>query len=660
MADLSRKKEKDNPFYFRGLFFIFCLFFSSLMAQEYAFMYIANGSTEVSASTSWTTVGTFSSTLSSTNWSYASNTLTAANVDTVEGTYLIKYSISFNADPAVWSIGVSIDDAVPTEPIFTRTIGTGKELDHGNMSGSLIISISKNQTVKLKIKNDTGSLNYTPVDVQVVVVKVKEASVNYYGGMHISSDQTYTALSSAAGVYAKLTGFAAFDEMNDWTFSTSELTAGNNATGIYYAALSVSFTGDEQGVNIADCSFRIVNNGSPTNIFAIRKTGSTDIGNISAAGLISISASDVISVEAAQDIKNLDLIVKKATLTLYKLSDESKASSAGMKITSDQSVTISTQNTWTTIGTYTLDSNNGWSYSANTFTPSLVSTYGYSHIDYAVSVTTTNAAGDDLELGVFIGTTNHPEFTTMRRLSSNTSIGAVSGNGIFLVNGPDSTITLKVRNTTSANNITIKKSYLSVNQFRYVYSDVPLPITLNNFNAFQDKSVVRLSWSTATETDNAHFLIYRNDELIATIEGAGHSSETRLYNVIDQHVIPGKTYTYVLADQNYEGLITKHDDFKKVITVGEGNIGKDYSVGHAYPNPFNPVSAIPVNLALETDLLAELYDLSGKRVQVIYCGLISPGSYDLSIDGRTLNTGIYFIKVSIGDEVIYRKVTLLK
>jgi hypothetical protein len=83
-------------------------------------------------------------------------------------------------------------------------------------------------------------------------------------------------------------------------------------------------------------------------------------------------------------------------------------------------------------------------------------------------------------------------------------------------------------------------------------------------------------------------------------------------------------------------------------------------VGHAYPNPFNPVSAIPVNLALKTDLLAELYDLSGKRVQVIYCGLISPGSYDLSIDGRTLNTGIYFIKVSIGDEVIYRKVTLLK
>ena len=60
--------------------------------------------------------------------------------------------------------------------------------------------------------------------------------------------------------------------------------------------------------------------------------------------------------------------------------------------------------------------------------------------------------------------------------------------------------------------------------------EVPLPITLKSFTAQAKNGTVELAWNTASETDNAQFLIYRNSELIATVDGAGTSSEPHNYS----------------------------------------------------------------------------------------------------------------------------------
>lgn len=644
----------------RGILFIVLLILAiPLFSQEYAFMYIANGSSSSTVGTSWVDVATFSSGTTSTNWSFSSNTLTAANADAVEGLYLIKYSLSFGADEATWSMGISIDGAAPTEPIFTRSISATRVGDVGNMSGSLLISITKNQTVKMQVKADDTGNNFTPVHAQVVLTRVAETSVNYYGGMHVSSDKVYS-MGSTANTFMKLTGYSAFDELSDWIFSNSTLTAGSSAAGTYFIVLSVSFSGGEQGSNLADCSFDIRKNGTSTNILAVRNTGSTDIGNISAAGIISISASDEITVYGAQSVKNLNITSKKSTLSLYKIVDSSSGSYAGEKITGDQSITISNQNEWTNVGTFTNDAAYGWAFSGNVYTPSLQATSGFHFIDYSVSLTTANAAGDDIELSIFIGSKNHPEFTTVRRLSSNTDVGAVSGNALFLVDHIDSTITMKVRNTTSTNDLTIKKAYLSTAQIRYVYTDNPLPITLENFSAVQDKSVVKLSWETASETDNAMFLIYRDEEVIASVEGAGTTSEPNFYAYTDQYVIPGMTYTYTLADLSFANVELRHDDRAITLTMNESIIGKDFTIGNAYPNPFNPITMIPLNLKSESRVRASLYAMNGQKVRDLIDRQLSTGSYDIRINGSGLTAGIYFVKISINDERSVVKLSLLK
>jgi hypothetical protein len=657
---VNSKAIFKNKILLRGiLFLILLLGLTPLFSQEYGFMYIANGSSPTTVGTSWVDVATFNSVATSTNWSYSSNTLIAANADAVEGLYLVKYSLSFEADEATWSMGISISSSAPTEPIFTRSISSTRVGDVGNMSGSFLVSITKNQTVKMQVKADDAGNSFTPVHAQVAITRVAETSVNYYGGMHISSDQPY-AMPNVENTFVKLTGFAAFDELSDWVFSTSELTAGASAAGTYFVVLSMSFSGDEQGSNIADCSFDIRKNGISTNILAVRNTGSADIGNISAAGIISISANDAITVYGAQNVKSLNLTAKKSTLSLYKLVDSSSGSYAGAKITDDRLVIISAANTWTTVGTLTNDATYGWSFSTNVFTPSLQSTSGYHLIDYATSLTTANIEGDVVELGVFIGSKIHPEFTTIRKLSSDTDVGTISGNGIFLVDHIDSTITLKVRNTLTANDLTFKKTYLSSVQIRYVYTDNALPITLNDFTAVQDKSAVKLSWQTASEIDNARFLIYRDDEVIASIEGAGTTAEPHYYSFTDNYVVPGKTYTYVLADISYSNVEVKHKNKAISLTVREGNVSKDYQIGKAYPNPFNPSTVIPVNLAREAQVSAEMYDLAGYKIKSLFDGAMNAGSHKLQVNGGDLSTGVYLVHIKIEGISTIRKISLMK
>ncbi len=646
-----------------GLSLLLLVFIAPLTAQEYAFIYIDGNSGTNSVGTSWTNVGAgdvtdFTESTSSTNWSYSGNVLTAANNTSVEGNYCIKYSLSFNADIADWSVGVSIDGAAPAEPVFVRSISNDRK-DAGNVSGIFMMSISQDQTVELVVKSSAAAKDFTPIYSQLSLCPAAHNSENYYAGMHIDATTTYTNLQTS---FSKMTGFSAVSEINGWTFETSDLTAGASAAGIYYMSYSVSFTGSGGESSPIEYTFDLVKNSTNglTHILTNRSTSALDIGNVSAGGLVSISSGDIISLDAKASLNNNDLTIEKATLSMFKLGDTTPNGIAGMKITSDQTVTISAQDTWTTVGTYSLISSNLWGLSSNVFTLNSTNAYGYYFLEYSTSLTTANTLGDDIELGVFVGSTLNKELTTSRRLSSNTDIGVVCGVGLFRVDGPDSTVTLKIRNTSSSNNLTIKKSMVGFSQIRYVYSDTPLPISLNSFDVEQHGQIVKLSWQTASEIDNARFLIYRDDEVIASIKGAGTTTEPHYYSFTDNYVVPGKTYTYVLADVSYSNVEVKHKNKAISLTVREGNVSKDYQIGKAYPNPFNPSTVIPVNLAREAQVNAEMYDLAGHKIKSLFDGAMNAGSHKLQVNGGDLSTGVYLVHIRIEGLSTIQKISLMK
>ena len=89
-----------------------------------------------------------------------------------------------------------------------------------------------------------------------------------------------------------------------------------------------------------------------------------------------------------------------------------------------------------------------------------------------------------------------------------------------------------------------------------------------------------------------------------------------------------------------------------------------------YPNPFNPETWIPFQLAQDSIVTAKIYDVTGKQIRMIQLGHIPAGNYVESSkaiywDGRTENgehvsSGTYFYQIEAGDYTETRKMVILK
>jgi hypothetical protein len=194
----------------------------------------------------------------------------------------------------------------------------------------------------------------------------------------------------------------------------------------------------------------------------------------------------------------------------------------------------------------------------------------------------------------------------------------------------------------------------------FTISETPAPITLASFTATAVNGAVELAWETATETNNARFVIYRNDIATASIDGTGTTSEPHNYSYVDNSVVPGITYTYVLADVDYANIETKYEDDAVTITVANDLVEADFVVGAAYPNPFNPSTIVPLELTKNAVVSATLYDTNGREIKGLLNANLSAGTYNIHVDGADLTTGMYLVQINIDDAVNVQKISLMK
>jgi FlaG/FlaF family flagellin (archaellin) len=84
------------------------------------------------------------------------------------------------------------------------------------------------------------------------------------------------------------------------------------------------------------------------------------------------------------------------------------------------------------------------------------------------------------------------------------------------------------------------------------------------------------------------------------------------------------------------------------------------SLNTAVPNPFNPVTRIGYILPAEGFVTLTVYDVSGKRVDVLVAQTKSAGEHVVEWDAKGLSSGIYFCRLEVGGFVEHRKLILMK
>jgi hypothetical protein len=191
-------------------------------------------------------------------------------------------------------------------------------------------------------------------------------------------------------------------------------------------------------------------------------------------------------------------------------------------------------------------------------------------------------------------------------------------------------------------------------------TEVPLSISLVNFNAISQFGTVLLTWQTASETDNSHFLIYQNGEVIVTIDGAGTTSEPHSYEYIDDLVIPGNTYTYILADVDYANKETKYTDEAVTVTIPENDIPREFSLEDNYPNPFNPQTTINYQLPTDSDVELSIYNMSGRMIATLVNEHKLAGYHEIGWNASSFPSGIYFYRLQSGGFIETKKMVLMK
>ncbi len=103
-------------------------------------------------------------------------------------------------------------------------------------------------------------------------------------------------------------------------------------------------------------------------------------------------------------------------------------------------------------------------------------------------------------------------------------------------------------------------------------------------------------------------------------------------------------------------------------TVFVNNISTEipsaYSLAQNYPNPFNPVTKIKFDVpnVKQASLLVALkvYDVMGREVQTLVNESLKPGTYEVTFDGSSLNSGVYFYMIKSGDFVQTKRMVLIK
>lgn len=549
------------------------------------------------------------------------------------------------------------------------TLLDGFTIENGNANGTGDITVSAGNTVS---RNQGGAIFFrrTNVSLNNLVVKnntsVGSGGAVYLGGklnatkkagdITNSEFSNNTASGSGGAIYASGYGVAGYftdTEINNCIFKSNKSTAGD-AGAIYsfaYTDISIKnsvFENNEATRGGALFAFSSVAD-SPIKFKVEGSTFKNNKALTSLAGALYISHRVDATVGSSVFIGNTAVTNGGAiyvlgnsatilsTLNIYNsiLANNAAVSGGGVYFTG---------NTTSNIINCTLYSNTASSFGSNlyitsiaTATSNIYNTLIYQNNYYkgplAVITEGNVQANVVLPANVFLSTNSaDANFLKLKPLTGNPAVDAGDNSKIPAGVTTDLAGSARIYNTT-------------VDLGAYENLAV-LPITLSNFSASVKGHGVQLNWTTASETNNSHFLIAQSTDGINFTPLAKVASRANgaTYNHTDFSPANGINY-YRLTQVDNDGTSVVFDPISVNFSLSnqvEVNL---------YPNPATG-SKITVNLVGQKFNTLQVINLNGQQLQSL---MVNATDVEKIIDISNYASGTYFIRLSDGTKAVTKK-----
>ena len=104
---------------------------------------------------------------------------------------------------------------------------------------------------------------------------------------------------------------------------------------------------------------------------------------------------------------------------------------------------------------------------------------------------------------------------------------------------------------------------------------------------------------------------------------------------------------------------------EELVEISNENVNNKARSLNIYPNPFNPQTNISYSVEEETSVEISVYNMKGQKVKTLVNKSVSAGDHSVvwhgfSESGKSVSSGVYFVKMTSGNNIEMRKIVLMK
>ena len=189
-----------------------------------------------------------------------------------------------------------------------------------------------------------------------------------------------------------------------------------------------------------------------------------------------------------------------------------------------------------------------------------------------------------------------------------------------------------------------------------------LPVELASFNATATDGSARLTWQTASETNNAGFEVQRQKESGWTQVGyveskapGGSATEPQSYSFAVKD-LPVGVHQFRLRQVDLDGSSTLIDPVRVDIQMQES-----VKLMAPAPNPTRNTATFSFAVKEQTETTIRLYNMLGQRVATVYKGTPTAGEEQTTrVDVSSLSSGAYFLRLRANGNMETRRVAVVR
>lgn len=302
--------------------------------------------------------------------------------------------------------------------------------------------------------------------------------------------------------------------------------------------------------------------------------------------------------------------------------------------------------------TVNLTSTSRGNFEVNTVTgsPTGIHVYRVDEVPNSVTNITPTLGSSDLYYGTFLVNGTSPTYTAEYNYT-NYADAIAQEPDLLIYNRDDNSDPTWIDITATINptlNTLTETSIATRGEFIIAGSSGPLPIELLYLNTNILGKTVEIEWQTASETNNDYFTIERSIdgtswEEIKRIDGAGNSSTSLNYSVVDKNPFTGISY-YRLKQTDFDGNYS----YSQIKSINFNTL-EQLSLS-IYPNPTNNIITVE---GADAETIT-IYNVLGKNVTAL-TKMILNSETKTAFDLSQLNTGVYFIKTKTTTNKIYKQ-----